>query len=156
ACSSPVAPPAAVSDGSSPRRNACIDAPAPRCVVEAPRCDPAVSRSDTRWRSCPRPPASVARSTPCRPSAAPARAEPVRSPLFSQGVLDDLVLKHLLGQQLLQPPVLGLQLLHPPGVGDAHATELATPQVVRGLAEAVLATQLLHRHAGLRLTQEAD
>jgi hypothetical protein len=35
----------------------------------------------------------------------------VRSRLFSKDVLDDIVLKHLLGQKLLQPGVLGLQLL---------------------------------------------
>src|SRR3546814_6092108 len=49
-----------------------------------------------------------------------------------------------------------LQLLQPSGVGHAHPAELAAPQVVRGLAEAMLAAQLLHRHAGFRLTQEAD
>src|SRR3546814_17215809 len=36
------------------------------------------------------------------------------------------------------------------------APELAAPQVVRGFAEAVLATQLLDRQPGLGLTQEAD
>src|SRR6185312_823844 len=34
--------------------------------------------------------------------------------------------------------------------------EFAAPQVVRGFAEAVPAAQLLHRHAGFPLTQEAD
>lgn len=67
----------------------------------------------------------------------------MRSPLFSQGVLDDFVLKHLLGQQLLQPRVLCLQFLQPFGVGHAHAAELAAPQVVRGLAETMLPAQLL-------------
>ena len=33
----------------------------------------------------------------------------MRSPFFSQHVLDDVVLEHLLGQQLLQPGVLLLQ-----------------------------------------------
>src|SRR5690606_20920646 len=69
---------------------------------------------------------------------------------------DHFVLKHLLGQQLLQPSVLRLQLLQALGVGHAHAAELAAPQVVRRLAEAVLAAQLLDRHPGLGLTQEAD
>src|SRR5690606_24517486 len=64
--------------------------------------------SGRRWRSCAPPPAIVARSVPCPPDAAPARAWPVRSPLFSQGVLDHVVLEHLLGQQLLQPGVLRL------------------------------------------------
>src|SRR5690606_29767378 len=38
----------------------------------------------------------------------------------------------------------------------AHAAELAPPQVVRRLAEAVLAAQLLDRQSGLGLAQEAD
>ena len=76
--------------------------------------------------------------------------------ISSQGVLDDLILEDLLGQELLQPAVLGLQLFQALGVGHAYAAELAASQVIGGLAEAVLAAQVLHRHAGLRLTQEAD
>src|SRR5690606_21070818 len=114
------------------------------------------AHSGRRWRSCAPPPAIVARSVPCPPDAAPARAWPVRSPLFSQGVLDHVVLEHLLGQQLLQPGVLRLQLLEALGVGHAHAAELAAPQVIRGFAEAVPAAQVLDRQAGLGLTQEAD
>src|SRR3546814_2743901 len=101
-------------------------------------------------------PTPAARSAPWSPCSAPARVEPVRSPLFSKDVLDDLVLEHLLGQELLQPSVLGLQLLQALRIGHAHAPELAAPQVVRGFAEAVLATQLLDRQPGLGLTPEAD
>src|SRR3546814_45785 len=113
-------------------------------------------RSSDLCRSCTAPPTPAARSAPWAPCSAPARVEPVRSPLFSKDVLDDLVLEHLLGQELLQPPVLGLQLLQALRIGHAHAPELAAPQVVRGFAEAVLATQLLDRQPGLGLTQEAD
>src|SRR3546814_4447755 len=87
------------------------------------------------------------------PCSAPARVEPVRSPLFSKDVLDDLVLEHLLGQELLQPSVLGLQLLQALRIGHAHAPELAAPQVVRGFAEAVLATQLLDRQPDRKSTR---
>src|SRR6185312_4633940 len=157
ACSSPARrPPAEASGGSSPRRSACGAAPAPRSVVAAPRCGPAAPDSGTRWRSCQPRATSTARSTPCRSSGAPTRVGPVRLRFFSQDVPDHLVLKHLLGQQLLQPRVLRLQLLQALGVRHAHAAELAPPQVVGGLAEAVLAAQLLDRQTGIRLTQEAD
>src|SRR5690606_1969577 len=124
--------------------------------TEAPHLGPGVARSAARWRSSSPPPVPAARSSPCPPCSAPAPDEPVRSPLFSQDVLDHLVLEHLLGQQLLQPGVLGLELLQALGIGHAHAAELATPQVVGGLAEAVLAAQFLDRQPGLGLTQEAD
>lgn len=69
-----------------------------------------------------------------------AYASPVRSRLSSQHALDDVVLEHLLGKQLLQPDVLRLQLLTPLGIRHAHAAKLAAPQVVRGLAEAMPAS----------------
>src|SRR5690606_34123412 len=55
----------------------------------------------------------------------------------------------------LQPGVLGLELLQALGVGHAHPAELAPLQVVRRLAEAVLAAELLDRQPCLGLTQEA-
>ncbi|AKO16886.1 hypothetical protein ACU12_15340 [Xanthomonas oryzae pv. oryzicola] len=54
-----------------------------------------------------------------------------------QRLLDQGVLEHLLGQQLLQSRVLGLQVLEPLGIGHAHAAELAAPQVVGRLTEAM-------------------
>src|SRR5690606_1729513 len=119
---------------------------------EARRSGRARVGSGTHWRSCAPPPAPAVRSAPWSPCSAPARVEPVRSPLFSQDVLNDLVLEHLLGQQLLQSSVLGFQLLQALGVWHAHAAELAAPQVVRRLAEAMLAAQLLDRQPGLGLT----
>src|SRR3546814_1107967 len=125
------------------------DLPAPASARAARRSDQAQVGSGTRWRSCTAPPTPAARSAPWSPCSAPARVEPVRSPLFSKDVLDDLVLENLLGQQLLQPAVLGLKLLQALGIGHAHAAELAPPQLVRRLAEAVLAAQLLDRQSGL-------
>src|SRR5690606_17407265 len=156
ACSSPATAPAAASDRSSRRHSACVAAPAPGSAHAARRCHPGAGRSAARWRSSAPSPAPVAHSAPDPPDAAPASCAPVRSPLFSQGVLDDVVLEQLLGQQLLQPRVLGLQLLEPLGLWHAHAAKLAAPQVVGGLAKAVLAAQLLDRQPRLGLTQEAD
>jgi hypothetical protein len=42
------------------------------------------------------------------------------------------------------------------GVRHVHTAKLAAPQVVRSLAEAVLAAQLLDRHARIRISQKAD
>jgi hypothetical protein len=52
--------------------------------------------------------------------------------------------------------VFGLELLQAFRVGDAHAAELAPPEVVAGFREAVLATEVLNRYAAIRFTQEAD
>ena len=38
----------------------------------------------------------------------------------------------------------------------AHTAKFATPQVVRGPAEAMATAQVLHRHAGFSLLREAD
>ncbi|MCW1977225.1 hypothetical protein FHY33_001331 [Xanthomonas arboricola] len=55
-----------------------------------------------------------------------------------------------------QPSALG-ELIHQPlGIGRTHSAELAAPQVIGGLAETVPPAQVLDRHAGLSLTQEAD
>src|SRR3546814_4935694 len=78
------------------------DLPAPASARAARRCGRAPAGSGTRWRSCTAPPTPAARSAPWSPCSAPARVEPVRSPLFSKDVLDDLVLDHLLGPELLQ------------------------------------------------------
>ena len=57
--------------------------------------------------------AKSARSSPDPSVAALRRVAPVRTRLFSQDVLDDIVLENLLGPQLLQPGVLRLKLLKP-------------------------------------------
>ena len=59
-----------------------------------------------------------------------------------------------LGQQPLQAVVLlFFQAL---GVFDLHAAVLGPPLVEAGRAEAVLASQLSHRHPGIRLLDEPD
>ncbi|SON96080.1 conserved hypothetical protein [Xanthomonas citri pv. fuscans] len=62
----------------------------------------------------------------------------------------------MLGQQLLQSRVLGLEVLEPLGIGHAHPAELAAPQVVRGLTEAMPPAQVLDGDAGLGFAQEAN
>ena len=52
--------------------------------------------------------------------------------------------------------VLRLQRLQTPRIRHVHPAELAAPEVVARLREAVLAAQLLHRHALIRLPQEPD
>ena len=51
--------------------------------------------------------------------------------------------------------VFGLELLQALRVGDAHAAELAPPQVVAGLREPMLPAQVLDRHARIGLPEEA-
>jgi len=75
-------------------------------------------------------------------------AVPAHSPFFSQRILDQVVLKHLLGQQLLEARVLRLQFLESLGARHARAAELATPQVGEDLAEPVPPAQALRRRAG--------
>ena len=81
---------------------------------------------------------------------------PLEVLLFSQRVVDDLVLQHRLGQQLLQPRVLCPQFPQTLGLGHAHPAELVPPLLVRGLAEPVQPAQVFHRQACSSLTQEAD
>ena len=61
-----------------------------------------------------------------------------------------------LGQQPLELGVLALELTQPPGVGHVHAAELGPPHVEARVAESSLATQLLDRHARLRVLQEPN
>src|SRR5918994_7690101 len=105
-------------------------------------------------RSCARLPARVARSAPASPSPAPPRAEPVRSPLFSQHLTGHLVFQEGLREQLLESGVLRLELLQPLRVRHSHAAKLASPRVVARLGEPVLAAEVLHRQPGIGLPQE--
>ena len=59
--------------------------------------------------------------------------EPLRSALFSQDLAAYLLLKHGLGQQLLQACVLDLQSLESFSIGDVREAELAAPEVITGL-----------------------
>lgn len=80
----------------------------------------------------------------------------VRSPLFSLSFFRHIVLQQGVGQQPFEPSVLGFQFLQAFGIGHAHATELATPEVMAGLGEAVPPTQLGQRQPWLRLPQKAN
>src|SRR5690606_26614232 len=84
-------------------------------------------------------------TAPGHTSSAPSRDEPVRLPLFSQRLAGHLLLQQGLGQQLLQPCILLLQGLQSLGLRDLQATELAPPQVVARLREAMAPTQFLDR-----------
>jgi len=78
----------------------------------------------------------------------------VRSPLYSQGFFRYLVLHHGLGQQPLQACVLRLKLLQGLGIRQIHTANLAAPEVLTSLREAVPAAS--NRQARFRITQEAN
>ena len=61
-----------------------------------------------------------------------------------------------LGQQALELAVLQLQLAKPFGLADLHAGVLGALLVKRRITEAVLASDLLDRHAGFGLPQETN
>src|SRR5687768_6043558 len=92
---------------------------------------------------------------PRRTSVHTPRGEPVRSPLFSQHLTGHLDFQVRLREQLLESGVFGLELLQALRVGDAHAAELAPPQVVARLREPVLSAQVLHGYPRIGLPQEA-
>lgn len=81
---------------------------------------------------------------------------PVQSTLYLLGILDDVVFKDLLGQQLVQACVLCPKVIQAPGIGQADAGELAAPKIPGRLAEAMWAAELLDRHAGPGFAQQAD
>src|ERR1700728_2293640 len=130
--------------------------PGPRCVLALLGCDPAVACSAARLHSYALPSDRAAPRAPASASTAPAPAALARLPFFPQRFTRHLVLEHRLGQQLLQSSVLRLQRLQTLGIRHVHPAEFAAPQVVARLREAVLAAQLLHRHAFIRFPQEPD
>lgn len=71
-------------------------------------------------------------------------------------MLDQVVLEHLLSQQLLETSVLRLQVLERLGIEHAHPTELVASQVVQGLTEAMLSAYVPDRHVLLGLPRETD
>ena len=78
------------------------------------------------------------------------------SPLFLQGLLDDLGLEAFFGIHLLEPPVLVFEFLEPGHQGGIHAAEFAAPFVKRGGTDAVLPAQFWNRAAGLGLLEYGD
>lgn len=91
------------------------------------------------------------------PARPPRRcAAPAGSEFSPRHDLQRFVIQHRLGQHILELGVLRFQRLEPLGVGHIQAAELAAPQVEGGIAETVLAAQLLDRGASGRPLQEAN
>lgn len=80
----------------------------------------------------------------------------MQSPLFSKGVVDDVVLQPVLAQPLLQPRILSLQLLEPLGHRHAHPAKFSAPQLVGRLIKPAPSAIVFHRRASLHLIQEAN
>jgi hypothetical protein len=78
------------------------------------------------------------------------------SPLFCQGLRNDLGLQTLLGIHLFQATIFIFQLLHAGHQRGIHAAELGAPLVELGVADAVLAAQLRNRRAALGLLEDGD
>src|SRR5690606_41755362 len=85
----------------------------------------------------------------------PARAEPVRSPLFCVDLLHDIDLEVTVHQQLTQSGVLSLQRFESFDLIRLHTAELLTPCVDRGLAHTMAFGHLGHAVL-IRLAQDPD
>ena len=90
------------------------------------------------------------------PRDAPSRAGKMASPLFLQGLLNDLGLKPFLGIPLLQPPVLVFEFLQAGHQRGIHTAEFAAPFVERGGTDAVLTTELRNWAASLCLLEHGN
>lgn len=77
--------------------------------------------------------------SPALPGAAPQGGL-----LFSQNLLDGLVLQTQVREHLLEPPTFLFQVLEPGQLGNARPGVLTFPAVKRGLAQSVLAHNLGH------------
>lgn len=102
--------------------------------------------------------------------ARPTRAHPVyragvsdgftpcvgRHHFFYGDVLQNGVVQHRLGQQLLETGVLFLECLEPAGFRDVHAAVLGLVLVERGLAQTVLAAHVRRLHPGLVRLEHPD
>jgi hypothetical protein len=78
------------------------------------------------------------------------------SPLSAGHVLQNRIVEHRFGQELLQLGVLDLKSLQTLGIGYVHAAKLRLVIVEAGRADAVLAANLRRRHARLVLLQDGD
>lgn len=78
------------------------------------------------------------------------------SPLFLQGLSDDLGLEPLFGIHLFEPPVLVFEFLEPGHRRGVHAAELAAPFVKRGGADAVFPAEFRDWAAALCLLEHGD
>src|SRR5690606_29819663 len=111
ACGSRQGPPGEASGRSSARRSGGGAGPAPQSAGAAECCGPAAAGTAARSGSSAPPAGSAVHSAPSFASTAPAHVSQVRSPFFSQRLLDHVLLQDRLGQQLLQLGVLRLQRL---------------------------------------------
>src|SRR5690606_32271378 len=84
------------------------------------------------------------------------RAGLARSPLFSQGPLESLLVERQFGDEMLQPAILFLALPKSLRLAHVHPAELLLPAVVRRLRDPMLTAQILHRQARLRRLQRRD
>src|SRR5579864_1498942 len=156
ACGSRSRLPGGASDRSSRRRSVDDAVQGLRSALVMQRYGPAVAGSAASSRSYPPSPGTAARSGLAFASTAPARDAPERSPFFSKCLPRHFVLEHRLRQQLLQLRVLRLERFEALGVRHIHPAELAAPEVIARLGEAVLAAQLLHRDTSIAFAQEPD
>jgi hypothetical protein len=76
--------------------------------------------------------------------------------LYPQNALERVHVQVRLGEQPFELGVLGFELAQALGLIDLHAAELGALLVKRRVAETAVAAQLLDRHAGLGLLEEAD
>lgn len=79
----------------------------------------------------------------------PLFALPAGSLLSAEDILERRIIQHALGQQPLEPRILRFQGLEALRVGYGHATEFRLPDVVRRIADSVLAAQLCDLRACL-------
>jgi len=78
------------------------------------------------------------------------------SPLFLQGLLDDLGLEAFFGIHLLEPPVLVFELFEPGHQGGIHAAKFAAPFVKRGRTDAVFPAEFRNWAATLGLFEDGN
>jgi hypothetical protein len=76
--------------------------------------------------------------------------------IFCADILQNRVVEHLLGQQLLQPRVLLLERLQPAGIGNVHAAVLRLELVEGRRGDAVFAADVSGLRARLLLLQHPD
>ena len=76
--------------------------------------------------------------------------------IFCADLLEDCVVQHRLGQQLLQPPVLILQHLRPARIRHIEPAVLRLPLVERRAADPVLAAHIRRLRPRLLLPQDRD
>ena len=72
------------------------------------------------------------------------------------GLAGDLKLQHRLSEHFLQPGAFAFRLIQALGIRQTHPVELAAPEVVTSVREALPTAQLLDRQFGLGFVQKAN